>query len=99
MKFCCFLFALQLVASLSYAQVKADGLLCENRTNPIGMDVAHPRFSWKITADKRNTMQTAYRVDVSENANFSGHVWDSGKVTSDSSVFITYKGKALQSGK
>ncbi|HTE02382.1 MAG TPA: family 78 glycoside hydrolase catalytic domain [Mucilaginibacter sp.] len=99
MKFCCFLFALQLFASLSYVQVKADGLLCENRTDPIGMDVAHPRFSWKLTADKRNTMQTAYRINVSENANFSGHVWDSGKVTSDSSVFITYKGKPLQSGK
>lgn len=99
MKFFCSLFALQVVASLCYAQVNVDGLLCENRSNPLGMDVTHPRFSWKMTADKRNQMQTAYRVDVSENPNFSGHVWDSGKINSDSSVFITYKGKPLQSGK
>ena len=44
-------------------------------------------------------MQTAYRIEVSEKDNFSGHVWDSGIVRSDSSVFITYKGKPLQSGK
>ncbi|MDB5026259.1 MAG: Bacterial alpha-L-rhamnosidase [Mucilaginibacter sp.] len=99
MKFFYSLFALQMVVSLCFAQVKVDGLLCENRINPLGMDVTHPRFSWKLVADKRNEMQTAYRVEVSEKANFSGHVWDSGKVPSDSSVFITYKGKPLQSGK
>src|ERR1051325_938025 len=99
MKFFCSLFALQMVASLCFAQIKVDGLLCENRSNPLGMDVAIPRFSWKMVSDKRNEMQTAYRVQVSEKSNFSDRVWDSGKVKSDSSVFITYKGKPLQSGK
>lgn len=99
MKFLCSLFALQIVASLCFAQVKVDGLLCENRTNPLGMDVTTPRFSWKLVSDKRNEMQTAYRIEVSEKVNFSGHVWDSGKIKSDSSVFVTYKGQPLQSGK
>ncbi len=99
MRFCCILFALQLFGSFCYAQVSADGLLCENRTNPIGLDVSHPRFSWKLVADRRNEMQTAYRVEVSEHENFNGHVWDSGKIVSDSSVFITYKGKPLVSDK
>ena len=99
MKFLCSLFALQIVASLCFAQVKVDGLLCENRTNPLGMDVSTPRFSWKLVSDKRNEMQSAYRVEVSEKSNFSGQVWDSGKVKSDSSVFVTYKGQPLQSGK
>ena len=99
MKFFCSLFALQIVASLCFAQVKVDGLLCENRTNPLGMDVSTPRFSWKLVSDKRNEMQSAYRVEVSEKSNFSGQVWDSGKVKSDSSVFVTYKGQPLQSGK
>ena len=99
MKFLCSLIALQLLASLCYAQVKVDGLLCENRTNPLGMDVTTPRFSWKLVSDKRNIMQTAYRVEVSESPSFRGHVWDSEKIKSDSSVFVTYKGQALQSGK
>src|SRR4029077_8799423 len=99
MKFLCSLIALQLLVSLCYAQVKVDGLLCENRTNPIGMDVTTPRFSWKLVSDKRNIMQTAYRVEVSESSSFRGHVWDSEKIRSDSSVFVTYKGQALQSGK
>ena len=99
MKFFCLLFALQITAFVCSAQVTVYGLLCENRTDPIGMDATHPRFTWKITSDKRGTMQTAYRIDVSEKENFGGHVWDSGKISSDSSVFITYKDKPLQSGK
>jgi alpha-L-rhamnosidase len=99
MKFLCSLFALQIVASLCFAQVKVDGLLCENRSNPIGLDVTVPRFSWKLLSDRRDVMQTAYRVEVSESAGFHNYVWDSGKVKSDSSVFISYKGQPLQSGK
>jgi alpha-L-rhamnosidase len=99
MKFLCSLFVLQIAASLCFAQVKVDGLLCENRTNPFGMDVIQPRFTWQLSSDKRNVMQSAYRIEVSENADFHGHVWDSQKVKSDSSVFVTYKGKPLQSDK
>ncbi len=99
MKFFSTLFALQILVSLCYAQVRVDGLLCENRANPVGMDIHQPRFSWKLSADRRNVMQTAYRVEVSTNANFSGHVWDSGKVKSDSSVFVDYKGQPLLSAK
>ncbi|WP_426670659.1 family 78 glycoside hydrolase catalytic domain [Mucilaginibacter sp. McL0603] len=99
MKFLCSLFVLQIAASLCFAQVKVDGLLCENRTNPLGMDVIQPRFTWQISSDKRNVMQSAYRIEVSESATFHGHVWDSQKVKSDSSVFVTYKGKPLQSDK
>ncbi|MGZ3822311.1 MAG: family 78 glycoside hydrolase catalytic domain, partial [Mucilaginibacter sp.] len=95
----CSLFVLQIAASLRFAQVKVDGLLCENRTNPLGMDVTQPRFTWQLSSDKRNVMQSAYRIEVSESAAFHGHVWDSEKVKSDSSVFVTYKGKPLQSDK
>lgn len=99
MKRPCVLFAMQLLAVVCCAQVKVNNLLCENRTNPLGMDVVQPRFSWQLNSDKRNEMQTAYRVEVSESPEFHGHVWDSGKISSDSSVFITYKGKPLVSSK
>ncbi|MGZ3945691.1 MAG: family 78 glycoside hydrolase catalytic domain, partial [Mucilaginibacter sp.] len=93
------LFALQFLAIVCCAQVKVDNLLCENRSNPLGMDVTVPRFSWQLSSDKRNEMQIAYRVEVSESETFHSNVWDSGKITSDSSVFVSYKGKPLQSGK
>ncbi|MBS1525478.1 MAG: family 78 glycoside hydrolase catalytic domain [Bacteroidetes bacterium] len=99
MKFCSVLFAAQFMVALCCAQVKVDNLLCENRTNPLGMDVTQPRFNWQLNSDKRNEMQTAYRVQVSESEAFHGLVWDSGKIMSDSSVFVTYKGKPLLSGK
>ncbi|MFB9843551.1 alpha-L-rhamnosidase [Mucilaginibacter ginsenosidivorans] len=99
MKFPAILLGLQFAAAVCCAQVKVDNLLCENRTNPLGMDVTVPRFTWQLSTDKRNEMQTAYRIDISDNANFHGHVWDSGKIGSDSSVLVSYKGKPLQSGK
>src|ERR1700761_8017745 len=99
MKFCSILFAIQFAAAICCAQVKVDNLLCENRTNPLGMDVTQPRFTWQLSSDKRNVMQSAYRIEVSESAAFHGHVWDSEKVKSDSSVFVTYKGKPLLSNK
>src|ERR1700740_1599963 len=98
MKFPVIIIAMQLLATFCSAQVKVDGLLCENRTNPLGMDVTVPRFTWKLVCDKRSEMQTAYQVEVSENANFHGHDWNSGKISSDSSVLVTYKGRSLQSG-
>jgi len=99
MKYSLLLFAAQFLALICCAQVKVDNLLCENRTNPLGMDVTMPRFSWQLVSDKRNEMQAAYRIEVSENSGFHGQVWDSGKIRSDSSVLVEYKGKPLQSGK
>ncbi len=84
------------------AQVKVSNLLTENLTNPIGLDITQPRFSWQLISEVRNTMQSAYEVKVSDNlANLSSEknlIWNSGKVFSDSSVYIAYKGSPLKSG-
>lgn len=73
-------------------------LRCEYKENPIGIDVLEPRLSWKILADARSVMQTAYQVQVSkDDSAFAGTVWDTGKVDSDQSVHIEYRGPALQS--
>ena len=98
-KFFAILFSLQFLAAETFAQLKADNLLVENRSNPLGIDVALPRFSWQLDVAKRNEMQSAYRIQVSSKPNFGAAVWDSGQITSDSSVLVTYKGPALQSGK
>ena len=86
----------QLSILLGFAQVKIQHLLTENLSNPIGLDVQQPRFSWQLVSDKRNIAQTAYEIIVSAD---KGPLWKSGKVASNQSVQVSYAGTALQSGK
>jgi alpha-L-rhamnosidase len=79
-------------------------LRLEYRENPLGIDVAAPRFSWLATSNDpkaRGLRQTAYRILVASSeralrAN-SGDLWDSGKVVSSDSAQIVYAGKPLVS--
>jgi len=78
------------------AQLKVVNLLTENLTNPIGLDVKQPRFSWQLVSDQRNVFQTAYEIIFSD---AKTTMWKSGKIMSDQSVHVPYTGTALQSGK
>ncbi|HLG40524.1 MAG TPA: alpha-L-rhamnosidase N-terminal domain-containing protein, partial [Chitinophagaceae bacterium] len=78
------------------AQVAVKNLLCENLSNPIGLDIKQPRFSWQLVSDKRNVMQSAYEIKVSSGNTL---VWNSGRVISDQSVQVLYAGPALESEK
>ena len=90
-----------LASPAALAQVRVQHLRCENLTDPIGLDVARPRFSWQLLAPKerRGVRQTAYELRVAasavELARGRALVWASGKVASDSSVHVTYAGPAL----
>ncbi len=78
--------------------MEAFGLRVEYKKNPIGIDVALPRFCWKIRSDRRETMQTGYRVQVSPARDgFENVVWDSGLQESDQSIHIVYEGSELGS--
>lgn len=86
------------VSSLSLKNLR-----CEYKVNPLGIDALRPRLSWQILSDQRGAMQTAYQVQVAENAEVliqeKTLLWDSGKVLSDASIHRVYEGPALQSGK
>lgn len=75
-------------------------LKVEHRSNPIGIDVEAPRFSWIMSAAERGQKQTAYQVLVATEpeklCEDTADMWNSGKVESNESVAITYNGKALQ---
>src|ERR1044071_4034047 len=77
------------------AQVKLQNILIENRSNPVGLDTKQPRFSWQLVSDKKNVMQSAYEIKVTDESR--KQVWTSGKVMSDQSVFVPYAGPALAS--
>jgi len=74
-------------------------LRCEYLNNPIGIDAAHPRFTWKIADDRRGAAQRAYRIVVGTDsaavATGRGECWDTGEVASDVSRAV-YAGEPLQ---
>jgi alpha-L-rhamnosidase len=93
-------FALLLPMAASAAPAPPSGLRCEYLTDPIGVDVANPRFFWLLDNSARGSRQTAYQVLVStEPAASKGDQWDSGKVESAEFTHIVFGGKPLHSDK
>lgn len=86
------------------ASVTPGNLTCEYLTNPTGLDVARPRFSWTLLpADESayGQRQTAYRIlvgsSMQKRIDPSGDMWDSGWIESDNMRLVEYEGKPLQS--
>jgi alpha-L-rhamnosidase len=77
------------------------GLKTEYLTNPLGIDVQNPRFSWLLKSESRGVMQRAYRVIVATDKDLVsrgiGDMWDSGKILSRETTNIEYAGKSLLS--
>jgi alpha-L-rhamnosidase len=76
-------------------------LVCEYRSNPLGIDVTAPRLGWRMQTGRRGARQTAYRclaASVSERLREGeADLWDSGKVETDQSIHIPYAGQDLAS--
>src|SRR5437773_330394 len=85
--------ALAFAAALQQA-FGVTGLRVEHLTNPLGIDVGRPRLSWRITSAERNTVQAAYQLQVTRNERL---IWDTGRTSGDSSVFVVYAGPDLES--
>ncbi|MCG6190034.1 family 78 glycoside hydrolase catalytic domain [Maribellus maritimus] len=85
------------------AEIKVVDLQCEYLTNPIGIDVQVPRFSWKLLEadDVRGQYQTGYQIMVSSEPSLltkdNPDLWNSGWIESDGSVLIPYAGEKLKS--
>jgi alpha-L-rhamnosidase len=87
--------------SYANAGITLQNLKCEMLENPLGISTFHPRLSWQIMSDTRNTNQTGYQVIVASTAAKltanQGDLWDSHKVNSDQSIMVIYAGKPLMS--
>jgi len=100
-----FLLLFLIVSSpIAFSQpLKVIDLVCEYKVNPVGLDILHPRFEWKIISDGRNILQTAYQIRVA--GSIDGlevkvqNLWNPGKVNSDQSLQLSYQGSKLKSGK
>lgn len=76
-------------------------LRCEDLSSPTAIDSGTPHFSWKLRSSTDATMQTHYELMIasSEKAlkNNTPDIWSSGKIASDESVMVSYKGEPLPS--
>ncbi|MDR2804424.1 MAG: glycoside hydrolase family 78 protein [Dysgonamonadaceae bacterium] len=85
--------ALWCSAGCLQAQMTPAELTCERMRNPVAIETTQPRFGWKLLSDRQGARQTAYQITVFSS---EGKVWNSGKVHSNQSQWIEFKGKELQ---
>ena len=72
----------------------AVGLEVEHATEPLTVDTASPRFSWKLSHPQRAQRQLSFRVVVTMTTTAAGPgdvVWDSGAVASNA-THVLYPG-------
>ncbi len=76
-------------------------LSCQYQTNPLGIEEHHPVLGWKMQSNIRGQKQTAYQILVASSPDrlkpSVADLWNSGKVISDQSVTVPYRGKRLKS--
>lgn len=97
MKVCSWLFVLTCLPGYS----RPAELKCEYRTDPMGIDIPKPRFSWTTPLTVRGEVQTAYQILVATTSELlegdQGDAWNSGKVESDQQLQVEYNGIPLTS--
>jgi hypothetical protein len=76
-------------------------LRCDYAVNPTGVDSPNPRLFWELESKERGQLQSAYQILVASSeknlARDDGDLWDSGKVSSDETIQISYGGKEIKS--
>ena len=74
------------------ARVTVTGLRTGYLVDPVGTDAASPRLSWRLESTVRNTVQTAYEVQVAASerdlARGKSLLWDSGRIASGVSMLL-----------
>jgi alpha-L-rhamnosidase len=102
MKYLAFLWLISLASAGLYAQPSGPvvtGMQTEHLTNPLGIDAAHPRLSWRLNGSERGAGQMAYALvagtDSAAVLAGRGTIWQTGK-RSGPAQLVTYDGPPLQ---
>src|SRR5439155_6745115 len=97
---------LSCLSPLAYPQAgpqRPADLRTEYLTDPLGIDVLQPRFSWVLGHSERDEGQSAFQLLVASRRQAldrdEGDQWDSGKSASPESAQVVYNGKPLGSGR
>ena len=88
--------------AVSSVALTPTGLMCGLLEKPgwVAVTDPSPQFSWCFRDGQQGDVQTAYQIQVATSTSFlraggAPDLWDSGKVVSGQSLFITYEGKPL----
>ncbi|XP_054154618.1 alpha-L-rhamnosidase-like [Oppia nitens] len=92
--------------SIKCCDISVSDLKVEYLVNPLAVDIPGPRLQWLLQAidhRKHNLWQSAYQILVATDTETllqknTGNLWDSGKVVSNQSNHIEYKGRPLSAG-
>ncbi len=94
------LISITLAQSQTASTINITSLRCAARTDPVGVGLANPNFSWQLKSEQRGTMQSAYHIRVASEPELltkgTPDLWDSSSVASRQSHHIEYVGKALK---
>jgi alpha-L-rhamnosidase len=78
------------------------GLRCEYLKDPLAVEEAHPRLSWKLQSESAGQHQRAWAVRAASSLEKLEHnradLWDSGKTDGAASSQLPYGGKLLKPG-
>jgi len=100
LKYIPIIIAFFIISELQAATFRPTNLSCEQITNPLGIDVRQPLLSWMLESSENGMHQSAYEIIVSDSKasidSNTGNLWNTGKLTSDETVFIAYEGVALK---
>ncbi|RVU01018.1 alpha-L-rhamnosidase [Mucilaginibacter limnophilus] len=87
--------------SASAQKLSVTDLQIEHQVNPLAVEPAIPRMSWKLVSAGKDVFQKSYEIRVSTDAKqlLKGNnlLWNDTKIT-DQSVLIDYAGPALKAG-
>ena len=88
---------LLLLATLWFATIclfalEVNNLKTQAYTNPVGIDITTPSFSWMLSSTERGVMQKSYSIRVSTERDFSDVVWESATIESDQSTDVQATG-------
>ena len=96
-----FIVWVMMVVAAGAEELKPVDLRANGQVDPLAVS-AVPELSWRVEAESRNRVQTAWQIMVaSEKAsleNDQADVWDSGKTSAMRVPRVTYGGKPLVSG-
>lgn len=71
-------------------------LCVENQHNPIGLEIASPRFGWRFEEAPANFVQEGYQIQISTDPALGSFVWDSGDTSTGDSQWVVYRGPRLE---
>ena len=85
----------------TYSDCRIEDLTVEYLSNPLGVDIQQPRFSWKVASEKRGVKQIGYQLIVGESLKEIkkgiGKTWNTEEVPSGKTINIEYAGVPLKS--